>query len=230
MMGEETGRAGVAEALAGRAAFYDLLAALYFKPLSQEQADAIAALDLSAYADVNEPFAQGLHDIERALAKRNSGTRQELAVDFTAAFAGTSSWEGRYAVPYESVFTSDEGLLFQESYHEVYRLFRENRVERSAGFDYPDDHLSFLCEFLAILSKRALEALEAGDVAEARAQIDLSLAVLNDHVLSWFDDFEELALRILKTRFYRGVLSMSRGFFLLDAEVLRDMGEELSGL
>ena len=229
-MAEGAAYTDVASALEGRAAFYDLLAALYFKPLAAEQVEAVANANLAAYADVNELFAEGLHDIERSLAKRNSGTRQELAVDFTAAFAGTSSWEGRYAVPYESVFTSEEGLLFQESYHEVHRLFKREGVGRSEGYDYPDDHLTFICEFLAILSRRAKEALEAGDTAEALAQVRLSQEVLRDHVLSWFDDFEELALRILKTRFYRGVLKMSKGFFLLDAEVLAELGEELEGL
>ncbi|WP_080797375.1 TorD/DmsD family molecular chaperone [Arabiibacter massiliensis] len=229
-MAEGAAYADIVSALEGRAAFYDMLAALYFKPLSAEQVDAIASADLAAYADVNELFAEGLHDIERSLAKRDSGTRQELAVDFTAAFAGTSSWEGRYAVPYESVFTSDEGLLFQESYHEVYRLFRQQGVKRAEGLDYPDDHLTFICGFLAVLSRRAIEALEAGDAAGAREQVELSQAVLRDHVLAWFDDFEELALRILKTRFYRGVLKMSKGFFLLDAEVLSEMGEELERL
>lgn len=230
MMAEEATYADIAAALDGRAAFYDLLAALYFKPLTQEQVDSIAEMDFSPYADVNELFADGLHDIERSLAKRTTATRQDLAVDFTAAFAGTSSWEGRYATPYESVFTSEEGLLFQESYHEVYHLFRQQGVKRSAGYDYPDDHLSFLCEFMAILAKRAKQALEAGDTAEARAQLELSQAVLRDHILSWFDDFEELALRILKTRFYRGVLKMSKGFFLFDADALDEMGKELEEL
>ena len=221
---------GMRKALEGRAAFYDALAALYFKPLSQEQVDAIAAMDLSAYEGIHELFDKGARDVRRALARPDSGTRQDLAVDFTAAFAGTSSWEGRYAVPYESVFSSDEGLLFQEAYHKVHRLFRRNRIERAQGFDYPDDHLSFLLEFMAVLSERALRALDTGDAAEARAQIELSKNVLRDHVLSWFDDFEELALHILKTPFYRGVLSMSKGFFLFDVEVLDEMGEELASL
>lgn len=222
--------ADLVSALEGRAAFYDVLAALYYKPLSQEQIERIAEGDLSTFAEANELVAEGLHDMERALAKRNSGTRQELAVDFTAAFAGTSSWKGRYATPYESVFTSEEGLMFQESYHEVYHLYRQNRVKRSAGHDFPDDHLSYLCEFQAILSKRAIEAIEAGDYEEARKQIELSQAVLRDHILSWFDDFQELALLILKTRFYRGVLKLSKGFFLFDADVTNDAMEELKGL
>lgn len=215
------------EALEGRASFYDLLAALYFLPLSQSQIDNITAMDLSEYARVNDDFAQGINDITRYLAKQNSGTRQELAVDFTGVFAGTSSWKGRYAVPYESVFTSEEGLLFRDSFHEVYALFRENGVTRSEGYDYPDDHLSFMCEFQAILSKRAIEALEAGDAESAREQIVLSQAFLQQHILNWFDEFHELALNMLKTRFYLGIMQITRGFFALDLEVTEDLIAEL---
>lgn len=227
---ETHGASSIATALAGRAAFYDAVAALYYKPLTQEQVDRIAQGGLAAFAGTNELVAEGLHDMERALSKRHSGTRQELAVDFTGAFAGTSSWKGRYATPYESVFTSEEGLLFQESYHEVHRLYRDNGVRKSEGYDFPDDHLSFICEFQAVLARRAIEALEAGDAASALGQVRCSQAVLRDHVLSWFDGFEELALHLVKTRFYRGVLKMSRGFFLFDADVLDDMAEELERL
>ena len=135
--------AGLVSALEGRAALYDVVAALYYKPLAQEQIDRIAEGGLAAFAGAGELMAEGLHDMERALSKRHSGTRQELAVDFTGAFAGTSSWKGRYATPYESVFTSEEGLLFQDSYHEVYRLYRQNSVRKSPGYDFPDDHLVY---------------------------------------------------------------------------------------
>ena len=148
-------------ALKGRAAFYDLLAAIYFRPLTAEQIDNIAEMDWSEYADVNELFADGVNDITRYLRKRNSGTRQALAVDFTSAFAGTSSWKGRYAVPYESVHTSEEGLMFQDAYHEVFQLYKANHVAKAEGYDFPHDHLSFMCEFLVVLSDRIIAALEA---------------------------------------------------------------------
>lgn len=211
----------------GRAAFYDLLAAIYFRPLSAEQIENIAETDWSEYADINELFADGLNDMTRYLRKRNSGTRQELAVDFTAAFAGTSSWKGRYAVPYESVHTSEEGLMFQEAYHEVFQLYKANRVAKAEGYDFPHDHLSFMCEFLVVLSERIETALKAGDDREALCQVRVSRAFLADHILSWFDTFQELALLLLETRFYRGVLKISKGFFLEDAELLDSMAIEL---
>lgn len=220
----------IVNVLKGRAAFYDLLASLYFRPLTVEQIDAIAQMDLSDYADLNEEFAEGLNDMTRYLRRRHTGTRQELAVDFTAAFAGTSSYQGRYAVPYESVFTSEEGLMFQESYHEVYQFFRQHRVERAEGYDYPDDHLSFMCEFLAILSQRTIDALEAGSLDDAIRQMGISRAFLDDHILSWFDELRDLAMLILKTRFYLGVLKVTRGFFHADRQIIEDVIEAIEDL
>ena len=112
----------------------------------------------------------------------------------------------------------------------MYRLYRQNSVRKSPGYDFPDDHLSYLCEFQALLARRAVRSLEAHDAECALEQVRLSQHVLHDHILSWFDDFEELALHLVKTRFYRGVLKMSKGFFLFDAEVLTDMAEELERL
>lgn len=225
---DEVGQAMVA-ALQGRADFYDLLAAIYFKPLTADQVENIAAMDLSAYEDINEYFADGVNDIRRYLNKRNSGTRQELAVEFTASFGGVSSWKGKYAVPYESVHTSQEGLMYQDAYHDVYHFFKENRVDRGAGYDYPHDHLSFMCEFMAIESQRMIAALEAGDNNEVLHHVEVCQGFLQDHILSWFDTFADLALCLIKTRFYKGILKISKGFFLEDAELLQSIALELQG-
>lgn len=214
-------------ALKGRSAFYRMISALYFKPFSQEQIDRMAQADFSAYENVNEAFDKGLADIARVLRKRNTGTRQDLAVDFTAAFAGTSSWEGRYAVPYKSVFTSDEGLMYQGGYREVFSAFKQNCVRRRDGLDYPDDHLSFMCEFMAILSDHAESHMRAGEWMKARKDLETSRDFLDAHIMSWFADFSDLAQKILKGRFYRGVLGMTEGFFELDRDVMREMLEEV---
>lgn len=217
-------------ALEGRASFYDFLSALYFKPLTEEQIENIAGMDFSAYAGMNELFEDGLNDMSRFLRKRHTGTRQQLAVDFTMAFAGTAAWKGRYAVPYESVFTSEEGLMFQDPYHEVYQLFRENHIERATGYDYPDDHLSFMCQFMAILSQRAIEALQEGKLEQAREQLKLSADFLQAHMLSWYDALADLASNIIETRFYRGVLKMTKGFFQLDLETLEQLSDAIEDL
>ena len=213
----------LAAVLESRAMFYETLAALYFMPLKQEQIDSMAAADFSAYADLNEDFAAGVNDITRYLRKRNTGTRAEMAVDFTSTFAGTQQWEGKSAVPYKSVFTSKEGLLYQEGYRDVFRAFKSECVKKREGLDWPDDHLSFMCEFMALLSRRTATALTAGNAAEALRELQVSRDFLDQNILSWYDQLAERALLLLKTRFYKGVLKITKGFFTLDRETLDDL-------
>jgi TorA maturation chaperone TorD len=217
----------IKEVLASRASFYRMLASLYFNTLTSEQIESLANTDLSPYAEVNEDFADGINDITRYLRKRNTGTRDELATDFTGTFVGTKAYEGKVAVPYESVFTSDEGLLYQESYHQVFHEFKREAVKRAEGVDWPDDHLSFMCEFMAILSDRIARALDEGDSETARHELEVSSDFLDKHMLSWFEDFAALADKLIETRFYRGVIKITRGFFKLDRETLDDLKAQL---
>lgn len=212
-----------ADLLEARAAFYEMLASLYFKPLTQEQVDAVAEADFSMYAQLDEACAEGAEDISRYLSRRNSDTRRALAVDFTAVFAGTSTYEGKSAVPFESVFTSDEGLMCRDAYVEVFSLLKSEQVKRREGLDWPDDHLSFMFDFLAILSRRAKACALAGDVEQARRNIEVSRDFLYAHILNWFDDFAALAGKILETRFYRGVLKITRGYLTFDRGLLDEL-------
>lgn len=212
-----------AELLEARAAFYEMLASLYFKPLTQEQIDAMAAADFSVYAQLNEECAEGAEDMLRYLSRRNSDTRRALAVDFTGAFAGTSAYEGKVAVPFESVFTSEEGLMYRDAYVEVFTTLKSEQVKRREGLDWPDDHLSFMFDFLAILSRRAKSRLLECDVAQARHNIEVSRDFMDAHILSWFEDFAALAGKILETRFYHGVIKVTRGFLAFD----RGLADEL---
>ena len=46
-------------------------------------------------------------------------------------------------------------------------------------------------------------------------------------MLSWFDDLTELALKIVTTRFYRGVLKITKGYLLVDLEAVGDLIAEI---
>ena len=99
-------------------------------PLTAEQVEAMAGQDFSAYAELNEDFADGVNDITRYLRKRNTGTRDEMAVDFTGTFTGIKTYEGKTAVPYKSVFTSEDGLMYQEGFREVYHAFKAEAIKK----------------------------------------------------------------------------------------------------
>lgn len=218
-----TDTAGLTKVLKDRAAFYRTLSSLYFNSLTQEQIDSLAETDLTAFGAGEPLLDEGFDDMRRYLRKRNTGTRQDLAVDFTSCFKAAQAYKGRYAVPYESVFRSESGLLMQEPRNEVYRTYKQAAIKLKEGVDLPEDHLSFEFEFLAILCDRAAEALEAGDRERAVAILESQTTFIEDHILSWFDDLAELATKILTTRFYRGVLKVTKGYLKVDLEAIRDL-------
>ena len=95
----------------------------------------MAGQDFSDYAELNEDFADGVNDITRYLRKRNTGTRDEMAVDFTGTFTGIKTYEGKTAVPYKSVFTSEDGLMYQEGFREVYHAFKAEAIKNTLAQD-----------------------------------------------------------------------------------------------
>ena len=138
-----------------RAAFYRTLASFYFKELDQDGIDRLAASDLAAIEADDALMRAGYADMAAYLARRDGGTRQELASDFACALLAAGSYEERRATPYESVFTSESGLLMQEARDDVYRLFCEQHLAVDEALRTPEDHLSFELEFMATQAEAA---------------------------------------------------------------------------
>lgn len=218
-------KAEILEMLDARAQFYRTLSSLYFKSIDQDELDAMAAQDFTELREGKETslMARGYDDMYRYLRKRNSGSRQELAVDFTSAFLGTVSIGGRQAMPYESLFRDQSGLLMQGPRNEVYQTFKAASVELKDGLDIPEDHLSFEFEFMALLCDRALSAERAGDSQTCIANLKTQRKFLELHIVSWFDDLYDLALEVVKTRFYRGVLNITKGFLAEEPDTIDEM-------
>jgi TorA maturation chaperone TorD len=163
----------------------------------------------------------------RALKKRHTGTRSLLATDYTMCFDGVEAVNDLVAVPSASVFLGTEALLYQEPRAEVYKLFKDEGVGLKADVDLPEDHLSFELEFLALLSDRAVAALEQDQSAEALRNLNLSQEFITDNLLTWMGLLAERANQILKTRFYRGALKAVQGYLDLDSLTISDLIAEL---
>lgn len=217
--------------LKGRAASYRLFSRIFLSPLSESDLEELSARNFSALAsDLKDSqlLAEGFNDMGRALKRRNSGTRQQLATDYTMCFDGIEAADGLVAVPYASVFLGEEALLNQEPRNEVYRIFRAESVKPKDTLRLPEDHLSFELDFLAILSERSAEAQRTDDVSEALRNLAVSQSFIEDHILSWYDLFAERANLFLKTRFYCGALKACRAYLDLDLQVIAGLQEMLT--
>ena len=220
------------EVNAGRAAYYRMLAELFFRELTQQQVDHLAGMDFAGMAGDNALIAEGYEDMHRYLRHANSGTRQALACDYAHTFLAAGNYETFAATPFESVFTSELGLMMQEARDGVYKMYCEQHIQPQADLHVPEDHVSFEFEFLATVIERTNAALLASDFDRA---CDLAQTVSNfhaQHQLNWVDDLCDAVLDVAETRFYRGVSKVTRGFVHMETDVIADeldVLQELAG-
>lgn len=217
------------EVLENRSEFYLMMAGFYYKPLTQEQIDTMASYDYSSYT-VNESLLdEGFDDIRRVLRKRHTGTRSILATEWTSSFGGAEAYEGRYCVPEASVFLDKSGLTYGWPREKVYQVYREQSYGLKDDAGMSESHLSFELEFLAVLSREISEHLKAGESSEALEKLEVSKQFIEEHILTWLPQMSDLAMKMLKTRFYRGVLKITAGYLELDLETLEDVAREIRG-
>lgn len=220
----------IVEVNAGRAAYYRMLAELLWKELTQEQIDHLAALDLKSLAQGDADLEEGYGDMASYLRRRNTGTRQELAVDYAHTFLAAGNYESFAATPFESVFTSEMGLLMQDARDEVYKSFCGEHIQPDEELHTPEDHLSFEFEFLATLLERTNAACLAGDFERAAMLSQKVAEFHDDHQLNWVDDFCDAVCDVAETRFYRGMSKVVRAFVHMETDVIADMVEASDAL
>lgn len=212
---------------ANRAALYRFVAKLFRAPLTSEDIEMLAASDLATRAGDEAGIGHGLKVMGRYLAKRNTGTRETLGRDYTCAFLGVQEAEGKVALPFESAFTSDHQRYMGEARGKVYNIYKRCSLRLADGIDLPEDHLSFMCDFMAAMIDRTVTLFEEKDDASLRQNLLLQRAFLDRHIRNWFPEFARIASAIVQERFYKGALEYAHGVFDLDAKVLKNLLAEV---
>ena len=208
-----------------RAQVYRMFASLYFTELTEEQVRRFATMDWTLFDDLDDEMATGAHEVARELRHVTSLTREDLAVDYAHIFlaAGSTKDEAR-AVPFESVFTSETGMLMEQARDDVYHAMRAEGLLPQAELRVPEDHLAFECEFMGALAQRTADALARGDETEARRLVGVQADFRACHLANWVGTFTEAVLACCRTRFYAGIARMTDAFVRVDGELLSSWG------
>lgn len=224
----------IADTLKNRIESYRLFSRLFLNPLTEDEISSLADMKLETLAESMSDtglLAEGFNDMGRGLHRRHSGTTRIFGTDFAMCFDGISSYDGLVAVPYASLFkgsiTGKGAIFFQEPRTKDVKAYRSEHIQADPDLHLPEDHVSFELSFMADLSEKAVEAYVSGDADEVLRLIDVSQTFLEENILSWYGDFCELALKILDTRFYRGVVKAAYGYLQLDVTTLKDLREAL---
>lgn len=139
--------------------------------------------------------------------------RKELAAEYNRLFLNM----GPHPVyPYESTYTSPEGLLMQDSRDQVVALYRADGLELSSDVHLPEDHISFEFEYMVHLCDRTIQSLEGGDEQAAQEFISKQKSFIADHLAVWIPEFSDLVSSRAQTSFYQGITSMTKTHLSLE--------------
>ena len=133
----------------------------------------------------------------------------EVRWDFTQLFVGPYALP---APPWESVYRSNEHLLYQDTAFEVRKEYlKYNFIPKN----YPheaDDHIGFELDFMLQLS-----------TDESKDALDDSRRFLEEHLIKWIPDFSRDIQKHALTEFYRGAAVILKGFISEDLNLLNEL-------
>lgn len=197
-----------------RADTYTLLARLFDREIDQDFWDLLGNLasDQHLYSE-DEGYSLLAHYVGQA----PSDPLTDLAVDYASTFLGVGpTCEG--AFPYESAYTSEDGLLMQEARDEMIALLDAEGLAANSSERYREDHVATELGYLAHLAAKTRSSLESGDAPEADAAEGRYAAFLKERALPWVPSFCSDVQRLARTDFYRGAALTTQRFLAFDAK------------
>lgn len=220
----------LADFFASSATTYRFYAQLFFKELNEQAIDALARETYPCETG-NESLDAGYALVRRYFAFPGTDRRTQLACEYARVFlaAGVYSKGKRTAVPYESVFTSEEHIVMQESRDDVVRRYWEEGFLVDPSLHEPEDHLSFELEFLSHINARCVQLCEDGEREALACAVERQISFIEDHVLNWIGDLYDTACDYAKLAFYTGMILVVKGTLEQNKAILEDVRAQLSG-
>jgi TorA maturation chaperone TorD len=169
---------------------------------------------------------QAYRRLESALRVDSPDILTELASDFAYLCLGSDPKEG--ADPFESVHRNRDGLMMQDEWEAVLKLYAELGLGRSEEAHESEDHLALELECLAQLCSRQETALSDGNFPEASWWLDQQVRMLDEHLLLWVPSFVGRVQQMGRTEFYKAFGTITDQYLQIDREVIQTLFKESS--
>jgi putative dimethyl sulfoxide reductase chaperone len=206
----------LAELSARRGLVYRFLAALF---LREPDCAWLAGISRQGLLDdfplplTEAGMAEGLSLVARACSLLVSGSSEGPAALYMADYERLFVGPGHLlAPPWESVYRTEVGLLFDWPTLEVRDLYRQMGLAVEQP-EFPDDHVGLELLFMALLSERAAE----GDLVAH----DVLRVFLNNHLLQWTPRFCDDIITNSETDLYRGMAQLTAGVLKSHAKTIQ---------
>lgn len=221
MNGDSSVLREIADLMDSRANVYRVLSRCY-----REEVDAQFASELSEGFDFDSEDAaltDSLDGMRAALIGIDEDGIEQLAVTFDRVFFGMGPLTARHAFPYESVYTSDRGIMMQEAYSQVVHAYREQQLSKDASFTEPEDHIAVELAFMATLADRTAAFSRQGLEDAATETVSQQISFAQNHLLNWIDRFCTDLKAAAADDFYVNLAEFTLAFVQADVSALADM-------
>lgn len=187
---------GIAILLANRHYLYELLQHVFghepgaelMKVLTDEHTQDALGLLLDEDSSELQEYLHLLAKLKEAISSDEAETLDKLNSEYTYLMLGPNKLP---APPWESVYLTKERTIFQES---TLKVRREYLKYNFLPANYPheaDDHLAMELDFMAHLSKMALENFEEEKYEGVKKILSDQKEFLQGHLLVWIGDFTQ---------------------------------------
>jgi len=209
--------------LSGRNYVFSLLHTLLgAEPTEQIVAAATGDAAMQAVALLDNGEQQAAKLLAAALRLLKETKLEDLRGEYTRLFLGPEDY---IAAPWESVYTSKERALFQESTLDVRVWFGRFGYVAGGYPNYPDDHISLMTDFLARTSVMAAEELTAGNVQGCAAILEEQQAFEKAHMLNWLYSYAKDIQMSETNVFYPQLAVAVAEFVAYDQQVISELLE-----
>ena len=213
--------------LAGRNYIYSLLHTLLgAEPTAERVAAATGEAAFQAIAMFDGEDSQAAKLLSAALELMRKTPVEDLLREYTKLFLGPEDY---IAAPWESVYTSKERALFQESTLDVRAWFKRFGYVAGGYPNYPDDHISIMMQFMALMGGKANDALIVGEMEVCRNLIAGQMQFAKEHLLSWVFQYARDMQQSETNYFYPQLAIALAEFVSYDQQVLSELLEACEG-
>lgn len=139
-----------------------------------------------------------------------------LNEDYARLFGGAAAL---LAHPWESVYRSQDHLVFEEQTLQVRQSFQRYGMPIPKLHIEPDDHIGLELRFIAYLCSAGLNSLGQNQVEQFHQAQQGIQQFLREHLLQWANEFLDKVSEHARTGYYRGLASLTRGSLIYSARV-----------
>lgn len=183
------------------------------------QTDEILGTDTTTGAGMMQSYLRSTVDMD-ATELSNA-----LGVDRTRLYRGLSPSYGP-PPPYEAVWSKKERNV-TAVLQMVAGIYQADGMAISPQAKERLDYVGVELDYLYQLAMREANAWDAGEKETASGLLQRQETFLREHLGHWMPLFVEKALTLAETDFYRGHLTMLRGFVLEEQERMRALLDEM---